>query len=79
MTCKVADFGLSRELENDDADGAYWTKVYFKDYFFKISYKKIFIREAKYQSDGQHRKLYHIESLHLLQTYGAMVFYAGKY
>jgi hypothetical protein len=26
MTCKVADFGLSRELENDDIDGAYWTK-----------------------------------------------------
>ena len=25
--CKVADFGLSREIESDDLDGAYTTKV----------------------------------------------------
>ena len=25
--CKVADFGLSREIESDDTDGAYTTKV----------------------------------------------------
>jgi serine/threonine protein kinase len=24
--CKVADFGLSRELEVDETEGAYWTK-----------------------------------------------------
>jgi hypothetical protein len=45
MTCKVADFGLSRELENDDMDGAYWTKVnnFYKEscsfnyYFFFLN------------------------------------------
>ena len=27
LVCKVADFGLSREIESDDTDGAYTTKV----------------------------------------------------
>ena len=27
LVCKVADFGLSREIESDDLDGAYTTKV----------------------------------------------------
>ena len=27
LVCKVADFGLSREMESDDTDGAYTTKV----------------------------------------------------
>lgn len=27
LVCKVADFGLSREVESDDTDGAYTTKV----------------------------------------------------
>ncbi len=28
LVCKVADFGLSREIESDDTDGAYTTKVW---------------------------------------------------
>lgn len=27
LVCKVADFGLSREIESDTTDGAYTTKV----------------------------------------------------
>jgi len=27
LVCKVADFGLSREIENDSMDGEYTTKV----------------------------------------------------
>jgi len=27
LICKVADFGLSREIENDSMDGEYTTKV----------------------------------------------------
>jgi len=28
LICKVADFGLSREIENDSMDGEYTTKVW---------------------------------------------------
>ena len=28
LVCKVADFGLSREIENDSMDGEYTTKVW---------------------------------------------------
>ena len=31
LVCKVADFGLSREIESDDLDGAYTTKVGYID------------------------------------------------
>ena len=31
LVCKVADFGLSREIENDSMDGEYTTKVHVSE------------------------------------------------
>lgn len=74
MTCKVADFGLSRELENDDMDGAYWTKVCSFKRFYSFYFNHLtFERVEKFQYVGLHLKLLVIENLHQLQTCGVMV------
>jgi len=56
LQCKVADFGLSREIEGESTEGVYWTKG-----------GKIPVR---WTAPELHRKLYHTPSLLVRQTSG---------
>ena len=43
LVCKVEDFGLSREVESDDTDGAYTTKVKYKSCAFQLRITQLFM------------------------------------